>query len=110
MTRPRLRDVVQGEVPLKSYARLHATGDFSEELLEKILRGVSAQKYTETVIDAARAFGVSPPSVSQKMVSLTAQNLKAFQERSLAAFRHVRSFWTPSTGAARPFLSRWVWT
>jgi hypothetical protein len=60
VTRPRLRDVGQGEVPLKSYARLHATGDFSEELLEKILRGVSAQKYTETVIDAAQVFGVSP--------------------------------------------------
>jgi hypothetical protein len=39
VTRPRLRDVEQGEVPLKSYARLHATGDFSEERLEKILRG-----------------------------------------------------------------------
>jgi len=84
VTRPRLRDVVQGEVPLKSYARLHATGDFSEELLEKILRGVSAQKYTETVIEAARAFGVSPSAVSRKMVSLTAQHLKTFQERSLA--------------------------
>jgi hypothetical protein len=82
VTRPRLRDVEQGEVPLKSYARRHATGDFSEELLEKILRGVSAQKYTETVMDAARAFGVSPSAVSQKMVSLTATKLKAFQKRS----------------------------
>jgi putative transposase len=86
VTRPRLRDMEQGEVPLKSYARLHATGDFSEELLEKILRGVSAQKYTETVIDAAQAFGVSPSAVSQKMVSLTATKLKAFQKRSLAAY------------------------
>ena len=76
----------QGEVPLKSYARLHATGDFSEELLEKILRGVSAQKYTETVMDAARAFGVSPSAVSQKRVSLTATKLKAFQKRSLAEY------------------------
>jgi hypothetical protein len=38
-----------------SYARLRAPGAFSEELLEKILRGVSAQ-----------VFGVSPSSVSQK--------------------------------------------
>ena len=57
VTRPRLRDVEQGEVPIKSYARLHATGDFSEELLENILRGISAQKYSETVLGAARAFG-----------------------------------------------------
>ena len=86
VTRPRLRDMEQGEVPLKSYARLHATGDFSEELLEKILRGVSEQKYSETVLGAARAFGVSPSAVSQKMVSLTATKLKAFQKRSLAAY------------------------
>ena len=86
VTRPRLRDVEQGEVPLKSYARLHATGDFSEELLEKIVRGVSAQKYSETVLGAARAFGVSPSSVSQKMVELTAPKLKAYQTRSLAEY------------------------
>lgn len=86
VTRPRLRDVEQGEVPLKSYARLHATGDFSEELLEKILRGISEQKYSETVLGAARAFGVSPSAVSHKMVELTAQKLKAFQERSLGTF------------------------
>ncbi len=81
---PRLRHVVHGEVPMKSYVRLHSPGQFSEELLEKILRGVSAKKYTETVIDSAQAFGVSPSSVSQRMVSLTAQKLKAFQARSLA--------------------------
>lgn len=82
--RLRLRHVVHGEVPMKSYVRLHSPGQFSEELLEKILRGVSAQKYTETVLEAARAFGVSLSAVFQKMVSLTAQKLKAFQARSLA--------------------------
>jgi transposase-like protein len=82
--RPRLRHVEHGEVTLQSYARLRAPGAFSEELLEKILRGVSAQKYTETVLDATQAFGVSPSAVSQKMVSLTAQKLKTFRTRSLA--------------------------
>jgi transposase-like protein len=71
---------------MQSYARLHSPGQFSEEVLEKILRGVSARKYEETVLDAAHAFGVSPSSISQKMVTLTAQKLKAFQERSLAEF------------------------
>lgn len=73
MKRPRLRHVEQGEVTLQSYVRLRAPGAFSEELLEKILRGVFAQ-----------AFGVSPSAVSQKMVALTAQTLKAFHARSLA--------------------------
>lgn len=110
VTRPRLRDVVQGEVPLKSYARLHATGDFSEELLEKILRGVSAQKYSETVLDAARTFGVSPSAVSQKMVALTAQHLKTFQKRSLAEFTPFALFLDTIHRGVRRFSSRWAWT
>lgn len=84
--RPRLRHVRHGEVRLTSYERLRAPGQFSEELLEKILRGVSAQKYADTVITAAEAFGVSPSAVSRKLVGLTAQKLKEFQERSLEAF------------------------
>jgi putative transposase len=82
--RPRLRHVVHGEVPLKSYERLHAPGQFSEELLEKMLRGLSAQKYADTVINSAEAFGVSPTSISRKLVALTAKKVAEFKERSLA--------------------------
>ncbi len=86
VTRPRLRHVEQGEVTLQSYARLRTPGAFSEELLEKILRGVSAQKYAETVLQAGEALGVSSSAVSRKLVDLTATKLKEFQERSLADF------------------------
>ena len=65
---------------------LHAPGQFSEELLEKMLRGLSAQKYADTVINSAEAFGVSPTSISRKLVDLTAKKLKPFQARSLEAF------------------------
>lgn len=92
VTRPRLRHVTQGEVTLQSYARLRAPGAFSEELLEKVLRGVSAQQYADTVIHAAGAFGVSPSTVSRKLVELTAAKLKAFQERSLADFQPFALF------------------
>jgi transposase-like protein len=90
--RPRLRDVVHGEVPLKSYQRLHAAGEFSEELLQKILRGVSASKYGETVIEAAKAFGVSPTEVSNKLIKLTAQKLRQFKERRLEDFKPFAMF------------------
>lgn len=86
VTRPRLRHVTQGELTLQSYARMRAPGAFSEELLEKVLRGVSAQRYVDTVIEAAGAFGVSSSSVSRKVVELTAATLTAFRERSLADF------------------------
>jgi transposase-like protein len=92
VTRPRLRHVEQGEVTLQSYTNMRAPGAFSEELLEKILTGVSAQKYADTVIDAARAFGVSPSSVSRRLVELTATKLKEFQARSLADFKPFAVF------------------
>lgn len=89
---PRLRDVENGEVVLKSYQSLRSPGVFSEELLEKILRGVSARKYGETVIEAATAFGVSPTAVSNKIVELTGQKLRQFKERSLADFKPFALF------------------
>lgn len=92
VTRPRLRHVAQGEVTLQSYAQMRAPGAFSEELLEKILRGVSAQKYAETVLQAAGAFGVSSSTVSRKLVELTASKLKQFQDRSLADFTPFAMF------------------
>ncbi len=92
VTRPRLRHVDQGEVTFQSYARLRSPGEFSEELLEKILRGVSAQKYADTVLHAAHAVGVSPTTISRKLVDLTAAKLQAFQERSLVDFQPFALF------------------
>ena len=38
---PRMRDPIRGEVPLQSYQKMKKPGQFSEELLLKLLRGVS---------------------------------------------------------------------
>jgi putative transposase len=89
---PRLRHAVTGEVQLKSYQALRSPGRFSEELLQKIFRGVSAKKYGETVIDAAKAFGVSSSAVSRKIVEATAQKLRQFKERRLESFRPFAIF------------------
>ncbi len=43
---PRLRGPA-GEIPLKSYQKLKETARFSEELLNKVLRGISCRKYAE---------------------------------------------------------------
>jgi len=90
--RPRLRDIEQGEVSLKSYKNMHSRGQFSEELLDQILRGVSAQKYEETVVNSAKAFGVSPSSVSKKMVEITAKKLQEFNDRLLDDFKAFAMF------------------
>lgn len=84
---PRLRGP-EGEVPLKTYEQLKQRGGFSEDLLAKVLRGMSARKYEETVTEAAKAFGVSPSSVSRHLVEATAKQLAQFRERRLDDF-HV---------------------
>jgi transposase-like protein len=85
VSHPRVRDTFHGrEVPLASYEKLKEKGAFSEELLQQVLRGLSIQKYEETVVGAAKAFGVSPSSVSRRIVEITGQKLKEFQERSLS--------------------------
>ena len=80
---PRLRGP-EGEITLKSYERLKEPDGFSEELLTKVLRGLSCQKYAETVVEAAQAFGVSASSVSRHIIAATARQLQEFKERSLS--------------------------
>lgn len=92
VNRPRLRNTENGEVGLKSYDKLRSHGQFSEEVLGKVLRGVSAQKYEEAVLGAAASFGVSPSSISKKIVEVTARKLSEFQERSLADFNSFSLF------------------
>ncbi len=80
---PRLRGP-EGEIPLQSYEALKKPGVFSEELLNKILLGISARKYRETLMETSGAFGVSPGAVSRHVVEVTVQRLKEFKERGLS--------------------------
>jgi putative transposase len=80
---PRLRGP-GGEIPLQSYEALKRPGVFSEEVLDKTLRGLSARRYSETLVEASQAFGVSPSTVSRHLIEATSQRLKEFKERDLS--------------------------
>lgn len=82
---PRLRGP-RREIALKSYEKLKKPEGFSEELLMKVMRGMSCQKYSDTVVEAAQAFGVSASSISRHIIAATAKQLQEFKERSLSAF------------------------
>src|SRR5271169_471328 len=82
---PRVRGR-QGEIELKSYQKLKEPDGFSEELLMKVLRGMSCRKYADTVVEAAQAFGVSASSVSRHIIAATAKQLQEFKERLLSEF------------------------
>lgn len=88
---PRLRGT-GGEITLRSYQKLKEPEGFSGELLDKVLRGISCRKYAETVIDTAKAFGVSASSVSRHIVAVTAKKLKEFKERDLSDFEPFAVF------------------
>jgi transposase-like protein len=51
-----------------------------------VLRGISERKYEETVVEGAKAFGVSPSSASRRIVEITSQKLQEFTERDLSGF------------------------
>lgn len=82
--RPRLRGP-KGEMGLESYARLQDPAQFSQEMLTKVLRGLSGRKYRETVLDGAGFFGISPSSISRHLVRATARKIKEFLERDLSS-------------------------
>lgn len=85
VSKPRLRS--KGvEVRLPSYEKLKQRGQFSEEILTKMMSGLSARRYQETVQDAVNAFGVSPSSTSRHFIDATAKQLKEFLARDLSDF------------------------
>lgn len=88
---PRLRGP-DGEVPMKTYEQLKQRGVFSEELLARVLRGMSARGYEETVTEASKAFGVTPSSVSRHLVDSMAKRMSEFKERRLDDFQVFAMF------------------
>jgi len=83
---PRLRDG-RAEVVLPCYGRMRQPGQFSEELLTRSLRGLSARKYGETLLCAADALGISPSSISNRLIQATSAKLKQLRERDHSALR-----------------------
>lgn len=80
---PRLRDF-GGETVLRSYQQLKDPTQFSDELLAKVLRGLSGRKYKETILQTAGAFGISAGSISNRIVEATEKQLSELLERDLS--------------------------
>ena len=69
---------------MKSYQALKDPRQFSEELLVKALRGLSGRRYRETLVETAQTFGVSPSSISNRIVEATSRQLGALLRRDLS--------------------------
>jgi putative transposase len=88
---PRLRGR-EGEIPLRSYRRLKSPEEFSSELLNLWLSGMSERRYSWLIEDTAERLGVSASSVSRHLVLAGARRLEEFRERSLEGFEPFAVF------------------
>jgi transposase-like protein len=91
VTHPRLR-AYETEMALSSYERLKKPKEFSEEMLLRALRGLSGRKYRETITELGEAFGISPSSISNRLIEATAEKLKTLRERDLSGFEPFAIF------------------
>jgi putative transposase len=91
VNKPRLRKGGQ-EVPLSSYEALRNKSRFSDELLQKSLKGISTRDYGETLSHLLGNFGISKSSVSRHLVEATTHELRKLKERTLEDFKPFAIF------------------
>lgn len=89
---PRVRGD-DGEIPLRSYQRLHSGGEaVDDDLLRRVLYGISCGNYERAAAMVPGAIGLSGSSVSRAFVAASAAQLKTFQDRDLSGQDYVALF------------------
>lgn len=80
------------EVPLEAYQRLQRPFNGDENIMRRLLHGLSTHKYHESSSLAAEAFGISSSNLSKRFKQCSAGKLKMLQERSLTKHDFVSVF------------------
>ena len=80
---PRVRSTGGGEIPLRTYGELHPDGAVSEQLLRRVLYGISCRNYESAAESIPGAIGLSSSTVSRGFVQASATKLRQMQERDL---------------------------
>jgi putative transposase len=88
---PRVRGE-QGEIPLRSYQALHGSSQVDDQLLRRVLYGISCRNYAAAAQSIPGALGLSSSTVSRNFIEASAVKLKEFQERDLAGESYVALF------------------
>ena len=81
---PRVRDTVKNtEVRLKAYEAFQGPKKVDDQVMKKILLGISTRRYEETTRSIPEAFGLSASSVSRKTIRASIKKLRELKERRL---------------------------
>ncbi len=74
----------EGEVPLRSYRRLHQGAELDEALFRRVLYGISCRNYEAAAETIPGAIGLSSSTVSRRFIEASGAKLREFQERDLS--------------------------
>jgi transposase-like protein len=88
---PRVR-TAQGEIPLRSYQALHGAGEMNDQLLRRVLYGISCRNYSLAAEAIPGALGLSSSSVSRSFIEASAEKLKELESRDLSQETYVSLF------------------
>jgi transposase-like protein len=81
---PRLRDTDKDqEIPLQGYHALKTPRALDENLMKRMLLGLSAGRYEETARSIPEAFGLSKSSVSRRYIRASQRKLRELLNRRL---------------------------
>lgn len=90
---PRVRNVVsKEEIPLSSYERLQDEGHIDDQVLKRVINGMSQGKYERAASQVPQTFGIKKTSVSKKFIRASAKKLRKFLERDLSKHDIVAIF------------------
>ena len=89
---PRVRSRQGQEVPLESWATLKESGKPDEQLLRRVLYGLSCRNYAMAAEALPGAIGMSRATVSRTFIEASGAKLKEFRERDLSGLDIVTVF------------------
>ena len=81
---PRIRHVMEREIPLRSYEALHGDRAVNDLLLRRVLYGISCRNYEAAAEAIPGAIGLSGSTVSRAFIQASATKLRELQERDLS--------------------------
>lgn len=87
---PRFYDKEEQRTEESSYYRqLHEVPMPSEEVLKKVIKGMSQQDYEEVTKSVLESFGLSQSSISRSFIEESKKRLKEFESRDLGLYDFV---------------------
>jgi transposase-like protein len=79
---PRVRDIkLNREVVLKAYDHFQDPKRIDDQIIRRVLKGVSTRDYEGAAMDVPEIFGIKESSISKTFVRASAERLKTFQEK-----------------------------